>query len=77
MTADDFEAHLRSLGLTVETITGADGARYIAVRSLRVPAGALTGRMCDVAIRREESVPYIPPAAVHTNPALPLSVRLR
>lgn len=70
MTADEFEAYLKGLGLTVETIIGADAGRYIAVRSFAVPAGALAGRTCDAAVRREESVPYIPPAAIHTRPAL-------
>ena len=70
MTADDFEAHLKGLGLKVETITGADGGLYIAVMAFRIPTGGLAGQTCDLAIRREESVPYIPPAAIHTRPAL-------
>jgi hypothetical protein len=70
MTADDFEAHLRGLGLRVDTVTGDDQARYTVVRSLVVPAGALQGRTCDLAIRREEAIPFIVPSGIHTNPAL-------
>lgn len=70
MTAVDFEAYIKGLGLTVETITGADGGSYIAVLSFTIPAGGLAQRTCDVAIRREETVPYVPPAAIHTRPAL-------
>ena len=36
MTADDFEAYIKGLGLTVETITGADSGRYIAVMSFTI-----------------------------------------
>lgn len=76
MTADEFEAYLRGLGLSVETMTGADGGRYIAIMSFTIPTGGLAGRTCDVAVRREESVPYIPPAAIHTRPALlPMGTR--
>jgi hypothetical protein len=70
MTAEDFEQYLRQSGLEVETITGADGGEYIVVRSLAVPTGGLKGQSCDVAIRREVSVPYVVPAAIHTYPAL-------
>ena len=76
MTADDFETYLKGLGLTVETITGADAGAYIAILSFTIPTGGLADRTCDVAIRREESVPYIPPAAIHTRPALlPMGTR--
>jgi hypothetical protein len=70
MTADDFEAYLRGLGLTVETMTGADGLAYIAIRAVVLPTGALRGRTCDIAILRGDGVPYVPPAAIHTNPQL-------
>jgi E2/UBC family protein E len=70
MTADDFEAHLRRLGFKVEALTGADNLIYIVIRSITVPSGALRGRTCDVAILRGTAVPYVPPAAIHTNPAL-------
>jgi hypothetical protein len=70
VTADDLESYLRGLGLAVEIITGADGSPYTAVRSFEVPAGALRGRVCDVAIRRETSVPYVPPPAINTRPHL-------
>jgi hypothetical protein len=70
MTADDFEAYLRGLGFTVEPLTGDDNLQYIAIRSVTLPAGALRGRTCDIAILRGDSVPYVPPAAIHTSPPL-------
>lgn len=70
MTAADLEDYLRRLGHTVEVITGQDGARYTVVRQVALPAGPLRGRVCDIAIQRVESVPYVPPPALHTNPAL-------
>lgn len=70
MTADDFEEYLRGLGMTAEPMQGADGADYTVVRSVELPAGSLRGRVCDIAIKRETAVPYVPPPAVHTRPAL-------
>ncbi len=70
MTADDFETYLRGLGHTVERVTGADGVDYIVVRQFVLPDGALRGRVCDIGVRREAAVPYVPPAAIHTFPAL-------
>ncbi len=70
MTADDFETYLRSLGHTVERVTGVDGGTYIVIRQVELPEGALRGRVCDIAVRRDEAVPYVPPAAIHTLPAL-------
>ena len=70
MTSDEFEAYLRMLGLTVEVIDGQDGNPYSVVRDIDLPRGALRGRRCDVAIQRNEMVPYLPPAAIHTRPHL-------
>lgn len=70
MTADDFEAYLRGLGHTVERVAGLDGGSYAVIQQFTLPDGALRGRVCDIAIRREEAVPYVPPAAIHTFPAL-------
>lgn len=70
MTADDLEAFLRERGLNVEIIGGEDGAMYTAVTGYTIPAGALAGRICDVAIQRVDTVPYVVPAAIHTRPHL-------
>jgi E2/UBC family protein E len=70
MTAEDFEEYLRSIGVAVETIMGDDGQPYTVVRGFAIPAGSLHGRTSDVAIHRVTTVPYAPPAAIHTNPAL-------
>lgn len=70
MTAEEFEAYVRGLGYKVETIQGLDALEYMAIRSFRVPAGGLRGKTCDVAILRGGGVPYVPPAAIHTKPAL-------
>lgn len=70
MSADELETFLRGLGLNVENIGGEDGARYTAVTEYTIPAGALAGRTCDVAIQRVETLPYVVPAAIHTRPHL-------
>jgi len=70
MTIDEFETYVAGLGHVVEPLAGADGQTYTVIRSVRDPAGALAARTCDVAILRNGSVPYIPPSAIHTRPAL-------
>jgi hypothetical protein len=70
MTIDDFEAYARRIGFTVETVMGSDGLPYTVVRGVCITTGALAGQTCDVAIRREEAIPFIVPAAVHTKPVL-------
>lgn len=70
MTIDEFDAYLRGLGHTVEPITGNDNQVYSVVRDFELPRGALAGRRCDIAIHRNGSVPFVPPAAIHTRPHL-------
>ena len=70
MTIREFETYLSGLGYAVETIQGADGQPYVVVRAVTLPKGALRGRQCDIAIQRNEMVPYVPPAATHTRPHL-------
>ena len=70
MTIDDFEAYAKRIGLTVEIVKGGDELPYTVIRNARVTTGALAGQTCDVAIRREEAVPFIVPAAIHTRPAM-------
>ena len=70
MRVDDFEAHVRSLGHTVEATQGEDGNGYVVVRDVGLPTGSLKGRRCDIAIQRSEAVPFVPPAAIHTRPHL-------
>ena len=70
MTIEDFEAYVRGLGFTVEPFTGADNVIYSVIRAVTVRTGRLISTICDVAINRELATPYIPPAAIHTKPAL-------
>jgi hypothetical protein len=70
MTADDFEAYVRQTGHVVARVQGDDGLPYSVIRSVTIPIGALCGRTCDVAIRTDDAVPYLPPTAIHTLPAL-------
>lgn len=70
MTNEDLESHLREIGYDVEHLTGNDGAPYVVIRSYRINKGSLSGTTCDVAIQRSPSVPYVPPPAIHTRPAL-------
>ncbi|SRR6266536_608496 len=70
MIAEDFEIYLRGLGVAVEVITGQDDQRYSMVHDVELTKGALRDRRCDIAILRVETVPYVPPAAIHTRPHL-------
>lgn len=70
MTADDLDSFLRNLGLTVETLVGADQVEYTVVRDYVLPNGALRGSHCDIAVQRMTTVPYVPPTAIHTRPHL-------
>ena len=70
MTFEDFAAHLRELGVRVETLRGADGQTYLVARDVDLPKGALRGRRCDIAIQQTGMVPFVPPAAIHTRPHL-------
>ena len=70
MIADDLEAFLRDLGLTLEAIAGQDEKAYTVVRGYAIPTGALAGRTCDIAMERVGTVPFVVPAAIHTRPHL-------
>ncbi|WP_224112518.1 E2/UBC family protein [Mycobacterium avium] len=70
MTDDNLVEYLRGLGLSVEAMQDSGLAPYIVVRNVEVPQGTLAGRICDVAIARCPSVPYVCPPAIHTRPAL-------
>ena len=61
---------MRAKGYTVEELAGADGNSYSVIRNVRLPHGALVGKCCDVAIQRDQTVPYLPPPAIHTRPIL-------
>ena len=70
MTDNDLVAFLRGLGLTVETAQDVNGHPYTVIRQVTITAGTLAGRVCDVALARCQSVPYMVAPAIHTRPAL-------
>ena len=70
MIADDFDQYVRDLDYTVDVIRGDDRQAYSVIRDVELTAGALRGYRCDVAILRNEMVPYVPPPAIHTKPHL-------
>lgn len=70
MTNEDLENHLRAIGWDVGRMTGIDGNDYLVVRGYRIRRGSLAGTVCDVAIQRTPTVPYVAPPAIHTRPAL-------
>ena len=70
MTIADFEEHVQGKGYVVEVIKGEDGNAYSVVRDVVLPSGALRDRRCDIAILRNEMVPYVPSPAIHTRPHL-------
>ena len=70
MTIEDFEAYIREKGYTVEVLVGADELSYSVIRQVRLPRGVLADTCCDIAIHRDQTVPYLPPPAIHTCPIL-------
>lgn len=70
MTDADLEQYLRGLGFTVEALQDSNGFAYIVIRGVRLPTGSLAGTVCDVALARCQSVPYMVPPSIHTRPAL-------
>lgn len=71
MTEEDLMQYLRGLGFTVEVAQDSNGVSYTVMRDVRVPnKGSLAGRVCDVALPRTNSVPYMVGASVHTQPSL-------
>ena len=70
MRIEDFEVHIGEKGYTVEVVEGADGISYSVVRQVQLPRGALAGKYCDIAIQRDQTVPYLPPPVIHTRPFL-------
>jgi len=70
MRIEEFEAYLRELGKSVETIKGQDNIEYVLVHDVDITCGGLKGRRCDVAIPRSTAAPYVAPTAIHTRPAL-------
>lgn len=70
MSTDELQAHMQALGWKVERFLGEDQNTYLVARDYVIPVGSLAGRRCDVAILHVTTVPYVPPAAIHTRPAL-------
>jgi len=70
MTNQLLQDYLCGLGMAVTTLHDNTGAPYIVMQDVVVPSGSLAGRVCDVALARCQSVPYLCPPAVHTRPAL-------
>jgi len=57
------------LGLRVDYLKGNNGENLV-VHDVAIPAGALAGKVCDIALQCTESVPFMPHPAFHTKPAL-------
>lgn len=70
MNDNELEQYLRTLGLTVETAQDSSGYPYVVVRNLVITSGPLAGRVCDVALAKCRTIPYVVPSAIHTRPAL-------
>src|SRR5689334_3455434 len=70
MTVEDFERHLAQNSFTSAPLRGNDGADYICLKGMVIPAGPLSGRTCDVAILKMPGAPWTPQTAVHVRPAL-------
>lgn len=76
MTNETITAYFKSLGYIVEEINDSGGNLFIVIRGYKIPAGQLAGRVCDVAINKSSTVPYVAPSAIHTKPHLvPMDTR--
>lgn len=69
MTNEELEEHFQALGWRIEQRT-VGSQTFIVVHDYVIPAGTLTGRLCDIALERTTAVPYVAPPAIHTHPAL-------
>lgn len=70
MTNEAIVNYFQFLGYGVEEMNDRNGSIYLVVRSYAIPIGPLAGRVCDVAIQKSSTVPYVAPAAIHTKPHL-------
>lgn len=59
---------MRLLGYSVEKISGNDNKEYVVIKDYIIRTGRLEHRKCNVAFESVLAVPYVFPAAIHTNP---------
>lgn len=70
MTDNEIISYMKTIGWTVDTIVGADNLPCFVIRNYEITSGSLAGHVCDVAVQQTRTIPYIPPHAIHTKPAL-------
>ncbi len=70
MTDPDLEQYLRGLGYVVEAAQDSNGAPYVVIRGVCLPTGRLAGTICDIALARCRTIPYVVPPSIHTRPVL-------
>ena len=56
MTNDTLVEYFKSLGWKVEAIRGQDSMDYAVIRDYHINVGSLAGKICDVAILRNNSI---------------------
>jgi hypothetical protein len=57
------------LGFRVDYLKGNNGDNLV-VHDVTIPAGVFAGKICDIALQCNESIPFMPHPAFHTKPAL-------
>ncbi len=66
----DLEAFFaEKLGFKTGYVKGNNGD-YLVVRDVVILAGPLAGKICDIALQCNASLPFMPHPAFHTKPAL-------
>lgn len=70
MVLAEFEEHVRSLGYAVEDLRGPGGQTYVVIRGIPVPGGRHAGKLCDVAVIKDPSNPWIPTTQLQVRPHL-------
>ncbi len=60
---------LRTLGLIVDPIKGADGADFVIIREFEVACGRFVGRVIDLGLQATPDFPRTVASAIHVNAA--------
>jgi hypothetical protein len=69
MLVDDFERHVKEIGLVVERRSVGDQV-YLHLVGVRIAGGSHDATVCEVAILRTTESPWAPQTAVHVRPHL-------
>lgn len=70
MSSESLIEYFKSLNWHVEEILGSDGLYYTVIKDYHIYVGSLAGKSCDVAIQKNNTIPFVLSSAIHTKPHL-------